>query len=153
KSSVTVSLSAVDNVGGRGVRFIEYTTTGGGGFRRYTGPFQIVVNGNTQITARATDQAGNVESPAQGTTVRIDTRPPPVGFAVTGTVGSAGWFKSPVNVSVFAGDPQGTGVTSVEYSIGNAAFQPYTAPFSITADGTTTLTARATDANGNVGTT
>src|SRR5262249_6097950 len=87
------------------------------------------------------------------TTVRIDTQPPPVGFSVTGTVGSGGWFKSPVNVSVFAADPQGTGVTSVEYSIGGAAFQPYTAPFSITADGTTSLTARATDANGNVGTT
>lgn len=151
KSPVTVSLSAVDNDGGRGLAYIEYRLTGGV-FKRYTGPFTVTQSGTTQVTVRAVDWAGNVESPSPTATVAIDTTGPIVSFQVTGTFGLAGWLKSPATVTVFAVDPLGTGVTSVEYRIGDAAFQGYTAPFIVAAEGVTQVTARATDRNGNVST-
>jgi hypothetical protein len=151
KSPVTVSLSAVDNEEGRGLAYIEYRLTGGV-FKRYTGPFTVTQSGTTQITVRAVDRAGNVESPAPTATVAIDTSGPIVSFQVTGTFGLAGWLKSPATVTVFAVDVLGTGVESVEYRIGDAAFQGYTAPFIVSAEGVTQVTARATDRNGNVST-
>ena len=150
KSPVTVSLSAVDNDQGRGVAYLEYSLNGGV-FRRYTTPFTAVESG-TRIAARATDWAGNVETPPASTTVMIDTQPPVISIGPSGTLGSAGWFKSAVTVTLFPFDFGGSGVASVEYRIGNDVFQSYTAPFVVSTEGLTQVTARATDANGNVGT-
>jgi hypothetical protein len=150
KSPVTITLSAVDNLQGRGVSFIEYSLNGGL-FQRYSAPFTITASGTTRITARATDWAGNVESPAPFTTVGIDTTGPSVGFTVSGTLGLAGWYTSPVTVTVVAVETSaGTGVGSIEYRVGDAPYQSYTAPFTISAGGLTQISARATDLNGNV---
>ena len=149
KSPVTVSLSSVENDGGRGLAFIEYSLTGGV-FTRYTAPF--TVKSTTRVTARATDWAGNVETPPVSAAVSIDTTGPVPSFQVTGTFGVAGWLKSPATVTIFAVDILGTGVESVEYRVGNAPFQSYTTPFVISTDGVTQVTARATDRNGNVAT-
>jgi hypothetical protein len=151
RSPVTISLSAADNDQGRGLAYIEYRLTGGV-FQRYTTPFTVTQSGTSQITVRAVDWAGNVESPTPSTTVRIDTTPPTVSFQVTGAFGLSGWLKSPATVTVFAVDIVGTGVESVEYRIGDAAFQSYTGSFAISAEGVTQVTARATDRNGNVST-
>lgn len=148
-SPVTVSLSSVENDGGRGLASIEYSLTGGP-FTRYTGPF--TVTGTTRVTARATDWAGNVETPPASAPVSIDTTGPTVSFQVTGTFGLAGWLKSPATVTVFAVDIVGTGVESVEYRIGNGPFQSYTTPLVLSTEGVTQVTARATDRNGNVST-
>jgi hypothetical protein len=149
QSPVTVSLSSVENDGGRGLAYIEYSLTGGP-FKRYTTPF--TVSGSTRVTARATDWAGNVETPPASVAVAIDTTGPVVSFQVTGTFGLGGWLKSPATVTVFSVDIVGTGVASTEYRIGNAAFQSYTTPLVISTEGVTQVTARATDRNGNVST-
>jgi hypothetical protein len=152
KSPVTVSLTAVDADPGRGVAYVEYSLNGGG-FKRYSTPFAVTASGTTRITARATDWAANVETPLPSTTVAIDTTGPAVGFTVTGTTGLAGWFKSPVTVSINAVETSaGTGVASIEYRIGDAAFQSYTSSFAVSTEGATQITARATDRNGNVST-
>jgi hypothetical protein len=152
KSPVTLSLAAIDNDQGRGVASIEYRLTGGV-FQRYTGPFTVTQSGTTTVTVRAKDWVGNVESPTPSTTLKIDTAPPTVSFQVTGTFGSAGWLKSPATVTVFALESTpGSGVASVEYRIGDGAFQPYTAAFVIESEGVTQVTARSTDRNGNVAT-
>jgi photosystem II stability/assembly factor-like uncharacterized protein len=151
KSPVTVSLSSVENDGGHGLAYIEYSLTGGP-FKRYTTPFTVTASGTTRVTARATDWAGNVETPPPSATVAIDTTGPVVSFQVTGTFGLGGWLKSPATVTVFGVDIVGTGVESVEYRIGNAVFQSYTTPFVISTEGVTQVTARATDRNGNVST-
>ena len=148
-SSVTVSLSSLENDGGRGLAYIEYSLTGGP-FKRYTTPF--TVTGTTRVTARATDWAGNVETPPVSAAVAIDTTGPVVSFQVTGTFGLGGWLKSPATVTVFGVDIVGTGVESIEYRIGSAAFQSYTTPLVIPTEGVTQVTARATDRNGNVST-
>jgi hypothetical protein len=151
-SPVTVSLSALDPEPGRGLAFVEYSLNGGG-FTRYTAPFVVTATGTTRITARATDWAGNVENPLPSTTVAIDTTGPTVGFRGTGTIGLAGWFTSAVTVTVSAVEPSsGTGVASVEYRLDDGAFQPYTSTFTVSTEGTTQVTTRATDRNGNVST-
>jgi FIMAH domain-containing protein/beta-propeller repeat-containing protein len=150
-SPVTVSLSSVENDGGRGLAYMEYSLNGGP-FKRYTTPLTVTTSGTTRVTARATDWAGNVETPPASAAVAIDTTGPVVSFQVTGTFGLGGWLKSSATVTVFGVDIAGTGVESVEYRIGNAAFQSYTAPFVISTDGVTQVTARATDRNGNVST-
>ena len=152
KSPITVSLSAIDNDQGRGVASVEYRLTGGV-FQRYTAPFTVSQSGTTTLTVRATDWAGNVENPAPSTALKIDTAPPTVTFQVTGTFGSAGWLRSAATVTVFAVESTpGSGVASVEYRIGDGAFQPYTASFTIASEGVTPFTMRATDRNGNVAT-
>src|SRR5262249_26301638 len=128
KSPVTVSLSSVDNDGGRGLASIEYSVNGSP-FKRDTTPFTVTTSGTTEGNARASDWAGNVETPPASAAVAIDTTGPVVSFQVTGTFGAVGWLKSPATVTVFGVDILGTGVESVEYRIGSAPFQSYTAPF------------------------
>jgi hypothetical protein len=45
-------------------------------FQLYTSPFTISTNGVTQVRARATDVAGNVENPGASRSIMIDTTPP-----------------------------------------------------------------------------
>jgi photosystem II stability/assembly factor-like uncharacterized protein len=80
RSSIEVTLSAVDTPEGSGVRTIEYAL-GAGAFQPYAAPFTIADSGVTRLTARATDNAGNVENPAKSLTVRIDAAPPVVAIS------------------------------------------------------------------------
>jgi hypothetical protein len=65
-------LSAVDDVDGSGVAFIEYNV-GDGPFQRYSGPFSIAAQGLTTVHARASDVAGNVENPVAMLALSIDS--------------------------------------------------------------------------------
>jgi hypothetical protein len=75
KSDVTVTLHAVDDEDGTGVAFAEYSLNGGA-WQRYSGPFAVAAQGTTAVRARATDRAGNVESPGASRTFMIDSVPP-----------------------------------------------------------------------------
>ena len=80
-----------------------------------------------------------------------DTTAPTTTVDVSGTPGSNGWFKSSVTVALRAvDDDEGTGVAFIEYSLNGGAWQRYTGPFTVGAQGTTTVRARATDRAGNV---
>lgn len=72
--------------------------------------------------------------------------PPPVAQAtLTGEAGQNGWFVSDVTVSYSAQD-QGRGVLSIMYKQeSDPAYQRYTEPFLLTAEGVTVLLAGATD--------
>ena len=81
-----------------------------------------------------------------------DTIAPTTAIGVSGTAGSNGWFRSNVTISLSASDNQGgSGVSYVEYNLDNGPFLPYSAPFSIEAQGATVVRARATDEAGNTG--
>ena len=79
----------------------------------------------------------------------IDTTAP----EVTATVDPAepsgvdGWWTTPPTVTITAVDA-GSGVARTEYRVGGD-WQPYTAPFPVTGDGTHTVHYRATDVRGN----
>ena len=68
---VTVTLTAVDNEGGSGVAQIEYQL-GSGEWTTYSGPVVVTTQGETTLSYRSEDAAGNVEQ-AKSVTVRIDT--------------------------------------------------------------------------------
>jgi cytochrome c len=59
--------------------------------------------------------------------------------------GQAGWYRSPVAVTL-ATEPGAT----TEYKVGDGAYQPYSAPFTLGEDGTHVVGYRSTDAAENV---
>jgi hypothetical protein len=79
-----------------------------------------------------------------------DTTAPTTTINLFGTIGSNGWFRSAVNVTLRAADDEnGTGVAFVEYSLNGGAWQRYTGMFLVAAQSTTVVRARATDRAGN----
>src|SRR5205823_5331148 len=101
------------------------------------------------IQARSADHAGNLESPGAGASITIDTAAPATTIGLAGTAGLAGWYRSSVQITLSATDAAGSGVALTEYSVNGGAFQPYAAPFSISAQGATQIQTRSTDKAGN----
>jgi len=80
-----------------------------------------------------------------------DSTPPTTTIALSGRAGLAGWYASSVLVSLAATDSVGeSGVAFVDYKMNELAFERYGSPFTVAAEGATTITARATDNVGNV---
>jgi serine protease len=71
-------------------------------------------------------------------------------IALTGTPGLAGWYRSPVVVTLSPSDGTGSGIALIQYSLNNGPWQTYTAPFTVSGQGTTHVSARSTDLAGNV---
>jgi plastocyanin len=78
-----------------------------------------------------------------------DTTPPTVSAQVTGEQDGEGNYVGVATVSISASDA-GSGVATVEYELDDLGFQPYTAPFTVTAVGDHAVQYRATDVAGNV---
>ncbi|KQZ10949.1 hypothetical protein ASD23_02055 [Agromyces sp. Root1464] len=74
----------------------------------------------------------------------------PTVTADAGDPGASGWFTSDVSVELAADDGAGSGVESIEYSIGDGEWVAYDEPVAVTEDGETLVRYRATDQAGNV---
>src|SRR5581483_4007016 len=104
-SDVTVTLSATDGASGSGVKNVKYdvdggalqTITGAGGDVTIQAPASHANDGTHTITFYATDNAGNVESPSNAVTVKIDTTKPSTSLTTSPASpdGDKGWFKQP----------------------------------------------------------
>jgi hypothetical protein len=80
-----------------------------------------------------------------------DVTPPHSSISVSGTQGSAGWYRSAVSLTITAqDDAQGQGVRTIEYSLNGGPFHVYDGPFEIATQGATTVAARATDFANNL---
>jgi hypothetical protein len=80
-----------------------------------------------------------------------DPTPPTTAIAPSGMAGHDGWFRSAVAVGLAGSDPAGeSGVAFIDYQVNDQQFERYRTPFSIAAEGTTRVAARATDNSGNV---
>ncbi|MBJ6798789.1 OmpL47-type beta-barrel domain-containing protein [Geomonas propionica] len=80
-----------------------------------------------------------------------DTTPPSTQAVVSGTLGSDGWYKTSVTVTLTATDGVGgSGVAKTEYSLDNATWQTYSGALLLATDGARNLYYRSVDAVGNV---
>jgi len=78
------------------------------------------------------------------------TTPPVTTIGLSGTPGANGWYVSNVMVTLSATSSGGSAVATTQYSLdGGTAWTTYTAPFTISREGTTTILAYSTDTFGN----
>ncbi|MDF2658441.1 MAG: bacterial Ig-like protein [Paenibacillus sp.] len=153
KGPVTVALSVYGD--SRYLRSTEYSLDEGVTWTSYTTPLVWTDNVEHTVLYRSTDTAGNVEE-AKSVSIRIDILPPVTEAIMVGTLGSGGWFKSPVEVTLHAIDSQSgvhtiqQALTVIESTYGQQgyAYQPYTGP-NVLDEGKYELRFRATDAVGN----
>ncbi|MFF2275686.1 OmpL47-type beta-barrel domain-containing protein [Agromyces sp. NPDC058126] len=131
--AVSVTATASDEVDEAPA--IEIST--GSGWQPYTSPLEIAADGETAVTARATDAAGNV-SEVVTLTVRRDTVDP----VTTARVDT----KKRI-VTLTATDAT-SGVGRIEYRIADGAYQVYSGPIQA-AKSATTIAYRTVDAAGN----
>jgi hypothetical protein len=82
------------------------------------------------------------------TPVILDTTTPTTTASTTGTRGTNSWYTSNVSVTLSATDTQ-SGVASTSYSMNGGVWTRYTAPLSITTEGTSTILYRSIDKAGN----
>jgi len=94
------------------------------------------------------DAGGNILSvTAQG----FDEIPPETQIALEGTAGKDGWYRTDVKVTLTATDNEGgSGVKVTRYSFDGTTWTDYTVPFTVSAEGTTTVRYRSTDREDNV---
>jgi CSLREA domain-containing protein len=125
-----------------------FVSVDGGEFTPYTAPFTVGADGPHIVEARSS--AG-----ASAATIFRSDRFGPVVTATTPAAGPGGWYTTAtVTVGLSADDGLGSGVATLSYAVGAApptTMSDDAASVSITAEGTTTVTASATDAVGNVG--
>ena len=111
------------------------------------------------LTDPELQQIGPSDPPTFGSialSISTDTTPPTTTAAVVPAPTPFGWNNTPVDVTLTAVDPGGTGVASVTYAASGAqTIATTTAPgssttFGVSAPGVTTVTFHATDLAGNV---
>ena len=109
--------------------------------------------GTYEFALRAVDRAGNVEPfpGAQATTV-VDNTAPSTFIGLSGHSGTAPWFTGAVSVSLKSSGGV-SGVRAIYYQLNAGAWSTYAAPFTVGANGNTTVTAYAVSGAGIAGAT
>ncbi len=150
--SIELSFNAQDN--GTGVRYVNVYWSNDGTTWNYLGEFNSSVqftvphDGRYYFRTQAVDMAGNVQDGYGEASTVVDTVPPEVSAVLNGTVGSDGWYTSPVTVGFSASDLT-SGVAGIYYRINGGALMTYTAPFTLSRDGIYNITYYAKDRAGN----
>ncbi len=106
-------------------------------------PLRIDYDGDGQIESSLT--------PVIGGSVRLpflDSTPPISSAATVGEQGKNGWYLSDALLTLTATDTE-SGVASTSYSLDGITWSDYTAPFSVTEEGTTTVSFFSIDDAGN----
>ncbi|MDI5977553.1 ThuA domain-containing protein [Amycolatopsis magusensis] len=80
----------------------------------------------------------------------VDAQAPKTTAAFTAADGVNGWYRTTPTVTLTADDGAGSGVAGTEYRIGDGAWTPYTAPFTVPGEGEQVIAYRSTDKKGNV---
>jgi plastocyanin len=150
--SASVTVSATD--AGSGVDRIEYAIGADGAWQPYTAPVVIDQVGEHTVRYRAFDKAGNAAAEKSVTFTVVappteDTTAPETSATVAGERNADGAYLDMATVTVTASDT-GSGVNTIEYAIGDGAWQAYTGPVMVHQVGTHTVRYRATDKAGNV---
>ena len=137
--AVTLTLSPVDATSG--VAGTTWTLDGGAAQPGTSVP--VSGDGTHTITYSSTDNAGNAET-TRTVTVRIDGTAPQASCAEAGR-----WFKRASATATIAASDTGSGVSKVEYRLGQGEWQSGTSAV-VTGAGAHPLSYRVTDVCGNV---
>jgi N-acetylneuraminic acid mutarotase len=148
-SSVQVTLTASDNMGGSGVALTEYYPVPMGSYSgyKYYGPMDYSTEGTNTLYFRSRDKAMNQE-PEQSLSLNIDRTAPVNTATLAGTMGLSGWYTTAVTVTLSATD-RISGVARTEYSYNNATWYTYSTPLIVSASGTNRVYYRTVDMAGN----
>lgn len=113
----------------------------------------LYLGAHTQCTWDFNCQAVGPDNSVDLSILVVDQNPPTTSIALSGTAGNNGWYVSDVQVNLTAADNPadcGVGVEKTEYSFDGAGWNMYTAPFTISDEGTTTVYYRSNDSEDNV---
>jgi outer membrane protein assembly factor BamB len=121
---VQVTLDATDNLSG--VKPGSHFRLDGSIYLIF-GPFLIPGAGTHTLQYASEDVAGNLEA-FKTRIINIDPAPPVTSAAVSGTLGTNGWYRSAVQVSLTATDNLNATVGTF-YRIDGGAVQTYAGPF------------------------
>ncbi|WP_166243980.1 OmpL47-type beta-barrel domain-containing protein [Paenibacillus turpanensis] len=148
-SNITVTLSPGGDAAS-GASRVEYSMSGATteDWKTYTGPISITAEGNTTLSARTVDHAGNVSASADANYLIDKTLPsmPTIG------AGTTDWTSaSSVPFTITPGNDSGSGINRTEYSLSGASTAGWTARLTgeVTVEGVTTISARTIDHAGN----
>jgi len=132
---VQVTLNATDNLSG--VKPGSFFRIDGGGPNLIFGSFLIPSAGTHTLQYASEDRAGNVEA-WKTRIINIDPAPPVTSSAVSGILGTNGWYRSAVQVSLTATDNLNAVVGSF-YRIDGGVVQTYGGPFGLSTPGLHTI--------------
>ena len=132
---VQVTLNATDNLSG--VKPGSFFRLDGGGPNLIFGSFFISSAGTHTLEYASEDRAGNVEA-WKTRIINIDPAPPVTSSAVSGILGTNGWYRSAVQVSLTATDNLNAVVGSF-YRIDGGVTQTYGGPFGLSTPGLHTI--------------
>jgi hypothetical protein len=151
--TVTITLTAIDNMGGSGVKETIFSVNGGPA-TTYTTPFVVDTVGQDNVTYWSTDNAGNIELPLIVTFTIIlnesviDTIPPETSL---NGVNESGLYNNNVAITLTAVDNTGgSGVKETNFLINGGQTTTYTVPFVIDTKGQDNVTYWSTDNAGNI---
>ena len=146
RSKVSVSLQAWDNTSG-----LDGTAyrLDGGPWHDYAAPFLVTDDGNHFVECFSMNKNG-VSGTLKTSVIRIDSTPPDVSYALSGTSNTDGWYASPVSLTLVGRDAT-SGVAALVYIVDNGLPQVYVGPVELT-DGTHSVRFVAIDFAGNPGT-
>jgi len=133
--SVQVTVNATDNLSG--VKPGTLFRLDGGGVNLVFGSFFIGSAGLHTLQYASEDLAGNVEA-WKTRNINIDPAPPVTTASVSGTLGTNGWYRSAVQVSLTATDNLNATVGTF-YRVDGGAVQTYSGPFGLSTNGVHTI--------------
>ena len=122
-------------------------TLDGGPQTTYAGPFAVSGDAVHQLTFYSTDVCSDQEKP-NSLTIKIDDTPPVTTAAVSGPMGSNGWYRGPVTVNFSATDNL-SGVASTMFSLNGGATWTTGTTVTLTADGIYSVLFHSSDVAGN----
>ena len=134
---------------GSGIHHYEYSINGGA----WTGcpvgdpTVTITAGGETTVTARVVDGAGNASGQTATAKVYIDPAPPNVPGV---TLSTEQWTNTSVTATVKDNGDAHSGVARTEYSLDGGSWTTYSGVLSIEAHGKHTVSARAIDNVGRI---
>lgn len=144
---VTVTLSTTDPDDASGLT--TFYKINNGAQQTYSQPFTVSADGHYTVAFFSRDPVGNVEAP-KTLTFGLDSSAPTTTATRSGTAGTNSYYKGAVRITLSVSDPDdGADTLTTHYTTDGADSGVYTTPFTISGDGTHTVTFFSVDSAGN----